>query len=157
MARLVFLDAGPLGIVCAPPGKPKADSFKKRFEEWRKAGIKILIPEIADYEVRRELIRDHRHQSILRLNELRQIADFVLIQSPAILKAADLWATLRNQGLATADNLALDGDAIFASQVLTAVEDGDEAIVATSNAKHMRRFGLDARLWEDIEFSGGAS
>jgi hypothetical protein len=62
-----------------------------------------------------------------------------------------LWALVRNAGVATADPHALDGDAILAGQVLTALKDGDSAVIATGNVRHLARFpGIDARPWESI-------
>jgi predicted nucleic acid-binding protein len=62
----------------------------------------------------------------------------------AMLKAADLWAQARKNGLPTADPKALDGDAILAAQALEV-----NGIVATDNVGHLARF-VTARTWRDI-------
>lgn len=53
-----------------------------------------------------------------------------------MLKAAELWAEARKQGKPTADNKALDGDVILASQAILVANLGHEVIVATTNKKH---------------------
>ena len=66
-------------------------------------------------------------------------------------KAADLWAMVRNSGLATAHPAALDGDAILAAQTILAANVGDVATIATNNARHLSRFpGIDAWPWPSI-------
>lgn len=66
-----------------------------------------------------------------------------------ILKAAELWAKVRNQGKSTADNKALDGDVILASQSILVANYGHEVIIATSNKKHLSIF-IDARECQEI-------
>jgi hypothetical protein len=54
-----------------------------------------------------------------------------------MLKAAELWARVGNEGKPTADNKSLDGDVILAAQAILVANYGHEVIVATSNAKHL--------------------
>ena len=55
--EVVLLDSGPLGLV----SHPNAEKVNAEAVEWigalLSAGVSVLIPEIADYEVRRELLR----------------------------------------------------------------------------------------------------
>ena len=57
MARIVVLDAGPLGLVSKPPGKLDADRCRVWVRALDARAVRIVVPEVADYEVRRELIR----------------------------------------------------------------------------------------------------
>ena len=57
MARFVVLDAGPLGLASKRPGKPDVKHCKAWISALDYAGVRIVVPDIADYEVRRELIR----------------------------------------------------------------------------------------------------
>lgn len=66
-----------------------------------------------------------------------------------MLKAAQLWAQVRQQGKPTADNSALDGDVILAAQAILIGSDEHPSIVATSNAKHLSLF-VEAQDWQDI-------
>ena len=63
MRRVVVLDAGPLGILCAPPNKASVLEGLTWFAAHWNAGSRIVIPEIADYEVRRELLRAEKAAS----------------------------------------------------------------------------------------------
>jgi len=54
---LTFLDSGPLGLACDRPGKPSANHCRLWLNSLSASGVRVLIPEIIDYEVRRELIR----------------------------------------------------------------------------------------------------
>jgi predicted nucleic acid-binding protein len=110
-------------------------------------GSRIVVPEIADYEVRRELLRAGRQAGLTRLDELTRALDYLPITTEAMKLAAELWARTRQQGKPTADNRALDGDVILAAQVLTAKFSA--AIVATTNVGHLSLF-VPAALWTDI-------
>jgi predicted nucleic acid-binding protein len=115
------------------------------------AGVYIKIPAIADYEVRRELIRAGASAKLKRLAGMRQRFELVDITQEALEKAADFWALLRQTGLPTAGSESLDADAILAGMAATHGQPGDLVLVASSNVKHLARFpGIDVRQWETI-------
>jgi predicted nucleic acid-binding protein len=107
-------------------------------------GIEVIIPEIADYEVRRSLLLEGLTKSVERLDKLKDTLTYLPLNTPMMLKAAELWAEMRKAGQPTADPKALDGDVILAAQAL---EVG--GIIATENVGHLSRF-TEARHWKDI-------
>lgn len=111
--------------------------------------VPVCVPEIADYELRRELLRMAKTDSIRRLDDLKARLRYVPITTDAMLKAAELWATARRAGKPTADEKALDADAILAAQCIPLAEGDDKVIVATTNVGHLSLF-VDARSWRDI-------
>ena len=147
--RLVFLDSGPLGLITNPLNRPRADACRQWAKEMTSAGVRLLIPEIADYEVRRKLIQIRAPAGIRRLNQASTILDYVPITTEAMLQAAELWAAARQAGQPTAAPDALDGDCILAAQVMTHSSIAYEIIVATMNVGHLGRF-VDARAWDEI-------
>lgn len=108
------------------------------------------MPEIADYEVRRELLRARKSKGIARLEMLKQAVDYIPLTTTAMLKAAEFWAVARNQGKPTADDKALDGDVILAAQAAILAESGEEVVIATTNVKHLAMF-VKAQLWREIQ------
>ena len=68
----------------------------------------LCLPETADYELRRELLRMKSSGSIRRLDELKTRLRYAPITTEAMLKAAELWAEARSAGKPTADEKALD-------------------------------------------------
>ena len=152
MGRIVVLDSGPLGDASKPRGKPKADRCLARIGALCSAGVLVVAPAIADYEVRRELIRVGAADGLARLDRL--IAEslvFAPITDEAMRLAAGFWALIRNRGLPTAAPAALDGDAILAAQASLIGGPADEILIATTNVGHHRRFpGIDAREWDSI-------
>jgi len=112
-------------------------------------GASVHIPEIADYELRRELLRMKSDESVKRLDQLKTRLIYVPITTAAMLKAAEYWATTRGAGRPTADEKALDGDVILAAQSAALVQPGDELVVATTNVGHLSQF-VDARSWREI-------
>jgi predicted nucleic acid-binding protein len=104
----------------------------------------IFIPEISDYELRRELIRAGLQSGIGRLDSLKRELRYLPLTTATMLRAAQLWAAARNRGRPTADSKELDGDVILAAQA-----ERVRAIVATDNVSHLSRF-IEARRWEDI-------
>ena len=110
-------------------------------------GAAVIVPEIADYEVRRELIRARRAAGIERLDAFIEQVEFLPIRTTAMRQAAAFWAAARQQGRPTAPDPALDGDVILAAQAATL--DRPDVVVATTNPKHLLRY-VSARLWTDI-------
>ncbi len=52
---IILLDAGPLGMISNPRSSPEGDRCKDWLDRIALSGAEIVVPEIADYEVRREL------------------------------------------------------------------------------------------------------
>lgn len=113
------------------------------------AGDVLVVPEIADYEVRRELLRASLSLSVTLLDELNRTLEYLPIGTVDMRTAARLWADARQRGLPTADDRALDGDVILAAQTLGIVDAGRDAIVATTNPSHLERY-VEARKWDQI-------
>ena len=107
----------------------------------------MLVPEIADYEVRRELIRARRVTGIGRLDAFIAQVEYLPIQTAAMRQAAVFWAEARLQGRPTAPDPALDADVILAAQATTL--DKADVVVATTNPRHLSRY-VPAALWTDI-------
>src|SRR5258708_24439415 len=147
MTRIVLLDSGPLGMASHP--RPNLD-FISWLQGLARKRIKVLVPEIADYEVRRELVRTNQLKSIMRLDELKRIAGFLPITSKAMLKAASLWAEARNKGIPTADVRSLDADVILAAQAVVLAKGKHDVVIATANVGHLSRF-VPAQAWAAIK------
>ena len=107
----------------------------------------VVVPEIADYEIRRELIRARRARGIDRLDALIRQTSYLAIATLAMRRAASLWASARQAGRPTASDPALDVDVILAAQADTI--DEDDVVVATTNAQHLSRY-VTAAHWLDI-------
>lgn len=149
MSVIVLLDTGLLGLITHPKASQEARDCNLWLASLAIKGFEIKVPEITDYEIRRELLRMDKYNSIERLDSLKSVLGYIPITTQTMLKAAQLWAQVRKQGKPTADNKALDCDVILAAQALLVSEDGVDAIVATTNVAHLSRF-VDARLWRDI-------
>jgi len=139
-----MLDAGPLGMISHPRASADAAAWLAQLVS---AGAEVLIPEIADYEVRRELLRAGRTKGIARLDLLKATLGFVPITSAAMLQAAEFWADARRRGRPTASDESLDADVILAAQAVTVP--GKSVVVASTNPKHISRF-VDAEHWKAI-------
>jgi predicted nucleic acid-binding protein len=141
MIKTVVLDSGPLGKLAHPQRNAEIAAW---FDSLLASGFAVILPEIADYEVRRELLLAGLSQSVLRLDELKRVITYRPLTTRTMLRAAELWASARKIGQPTADSKSLDGDMILVAQ---AEEVG--GIVATDNVRHLSRF-LDARAWRHI-------
>jgi len=137
----VILDTGPLGKLAHPNPKP-ADLHW--LNELLHAGIRVYLPEVADFEIRRNLLVYRFVTSIRRLDELKSTLVYMPITTSAMLLAAEFWAELRRSGNPVADPKELDCDVILAAQ---AHQVG--AVVATDNVGHLSRL-VTARHWRSI-------
>ena len=137
----IVLDAGILGLVTHP--RPHR-AFVAWWDGVLTSEVVVAIPEIADYEVRRELLRADKKTGVERLDQLKSTLPYLPLTTSVMLRAAKLWAQARQQGRPTADPKELDCDVILASQ---AIEEG--AHVVTDNVGHLARF-VSAGTWRDL-------
>jgi predicted nucleic acid-binding protein len=148
MSRVILLDTHPLSQIAHPRIDTKARLW---LTSLREDGIFLRVPEISDYELRRELVRKGKRKSIDKLNQLRQTI-LIPITPETMLKAAELWAWVRNQGKPTASNDSLDGDVILAAQAILQLKEFDEVIIIiTTNTKHLLAFknqGISIIDWQ---------
>ena len=70
MNRVVLLDTGIIGLITNPKRAPESLACNCWLQTLIKAAIRVILPEIADYEVRRELLRANKIKGIKRLDEL---------------------------------------------------------------------------------------
>lgn len=149
MSMVILLDAGPLGLITNPRASQETRECNQWLELLALKEIQVKIPEIADFEVRRELLRADKFKGIDRLNDLQRYLDYVPLTTQTMLKAAQFWAQVRKQGKPTADDKALDGDVILAAQAILIQDEGHEVIIATTNVDHLSRLA-QAKTWRDI-------
>jgi predicted nucleic acid-binding protein len=149
VSSVVLLDAGPLGLITNPRLAAEAEECNRWLEAVTFKGIEVVIPEISDYEVRRELLRADKTSGIARLDGLKRILRYVPITTPVMLPAAHFWAIARKRGRKTADDASLDADVILAAQSVVETREGREGIIATTNVRHLELFSR-ARHWRTI-------
>jgi predicted nucleic acid-binding protein len=128
-------------------GVPEVDACKRWLLALAERGVRIGIPEIADYEVRRELLRAGKTRGIERLDALLKTFEDLPLSTIVMRDAALLWADVRKRGQPTADPKALDADVILAAQARRM--DVAEVVVATTNVQHLSRL-IDAKLWREV-------
>ena len=151
VARIIMLDAGPLGLASMPPSKIPAARFHAWLRDIEAARAAVFIPALADYEVRRELLRIQAWSRVNRLDRLATRLTVLGVSNAALLKAAEFWAIVRRAGKPTADAQALDADCILAAQASLIGRPGDVVTIASTNVGHLNRFpGIDAREWASI-------
>jgi predicted nucleic acid-binding protein len=149
MALHILLDSYPLGLLSKPAQSAEVLEIGNWGRALLAAGHHIYIPEVIDYELRRELLRANKLNSIAELDRLKLVLRYLPITTRAMLRAAELWATSRQAGNPTGDPAKLDIDVILSAQALTLPVSSGSIIVATSNVNHISRF-VHADLWSNI-------
>lgn len=151
MSRVIILDTGPLGLLTNPKKTPEARAITRWALDMMTAGHRLVVPAIADYEVRRELERAGRRQGLAQLDAFNAArADrYLALSDRALRLAAKLWAQARNAGIPTADPKELDCDVLIAAQALTLEVSSADMVIATTNVGHLGRF-VPAALWTNI-------
>ncbi|WP_309739520.1 MULTISPECIES: PIN domain-containing protein [unclassified Chamaesiphon] len=147
MSQVVLLDSGPIGLITNPNRSPASAACTNWIQTISTAGVRVIIPEITDYEVRRELLRSNKAKGIKRLDELIELVEYLPITTAAMRQAAIFWAEARQQGQPTAGDKTIDGDMILAAQAMTL--NVADVVIATTNVGHLSRF-VRADLWQNI-------
>ncbi len=147
MSQVVILDTGPLGLVTNPKRSLQSLHCNQWLQNLVSNNRRIIIPEIADYELRRELLRANKTAGLAKLDALANVFEYAPITTAAMRRAAMFWAEARQKGQPTAGDKTIDGDMILAGQAATLGV--DEYIIATTNVGHLTRFA-NAELWQKI-------
>jgi predicted nucleic acid-binding protein len=144
------LDTGIVGIITNPKSSSiDAQECKQWFKQFLEQGEIFMLPEIVDYEVRRELLRANKYQGLKRLDELKLTLIYLSLNTEVMLLAAKFWADARKMGKPTADSQSLDGDVILSAQAKIEELKGNRVIIVTTNTKHLSLF-VEAREWTEI-------
>jgi predicted nucleic acid-binding protein len=149
MSTMILLDAGPLGLATHPKAEGQTFLCNRWIFDRLAQRQKVFVPEISDYEVRRELIRVGKARGLAKLDQFKIDLGYLPLTTATMLLAAELWAEARRLGRPNTSDHALDADVILSAQAMMLERGGHQVIVATTNLKHLSLF-VDARLWSDI-------
>jgi predicted nucleic acid-binding protein len=147
---LIMLDSNVLGLVSNPNPLDEARRCAQWLNNLLISGATVILPEIADYEIRRELLRAGKVNGLRRLDLLKAQLNYLPITTEMMLQAAEFWAQARRRGKPTAGAQALDADAILAAQAHVASANANRSVViATKNVRHFTEVAR-ANSWENI-------
>lgn len=149
MPKFILLDSAPLNTLANPVRTSETRAIMQWLADCDAAGHYVIIPEIVDYEVRRELLRSRKTASVADLDNLKADLTYVSLTTAAMLRAAELWAQTRQRGKPTYHDANIDVDVILAAQALTLGVSTSDLIAATVNPRHLSLF-VPADLWSSI-------
>ncbi len=150
MSKFVLLDTGILGLATNPNARVN-NAVLTWLKQLLQVGHQPYVPEIADYELRRELIRTGSNNALRRLDGLGAALGYLSLDTETMRRAAELWAKSRIEGRPLAHEHALDGDVILCAQagLLGDSNPRDQVVIATTNVGHLSRFAT-ADEWRNI-------
>ena len=156
-AAALVLDTTPPGLLTQRSGHAQGDVCKAWYATMAQAGCRFFVPEIADYELRRELLRTANTAAVARLDAFNEMDTqrYLPLTTQGVRVAASLWAQARQTGHVTAPPAALDGDVLIAAQAIRlSFHTALPVMIATENARHFAGLNFAAQvsavLWSDI-------
>jgi predicted nucleic acid-binding protein len=149
LVKSVVIDAGILGFLTNPKRSDTGEACAKWLQLMINGNCPILVPEITDYEIRRELLRANKINGLRRLDSFisSNAVVYLPIDTTVMRQAALLWAEARQKGRPAADNKALDADMILSAQAI--VQCKNNFVIATTNVKHFPP-NVPADTWQNI-------
>lgn len=143
---IILLDTGVLGKICH---KKISDNVIKVLNYLQQQKIGLRVPEICDYELRRNLLLENLDKSIRKLNKFRRTARLLFFDTNTMIIASEIWADIRKQGNPTENKDSLDGDVILAAQAYQLKAYYAEVIILTTNPKDIAKFNyLGIKTWD---------
>jgi hypothetical protein len=151
MSRTIFLDTGPMGVLTNPKRPPETVAALGWAIALMSAGHRLMVPAMADYQVRRELERAGKTAGIATLDAWNGARPdrYLPLSDSALRLASRLWARARNAGTPTGDPKDLDCDVLIAAQTLDTSIAPADLVIATVNVGHLSLF-VPADLWTNI-------
>ena len=158
---IVFLDSGVLGLLTHPNKKGQPLLCENWLYYLLSKGVSVVSSDVCDYEVRRSLLlekakkttKNMTYNSVDTLNELREIINFLKLETDLMFCASQVWLEARQKGRKTADDSRLDVDTIIIAhwRLLREKYPSRYIVIATTNVKHLSEF-TEASKWENIKF-----
>ena len=142
----IVLDTGPLGDLVNPFDNEKTRAIQAWMNGHLKNGVRFVLPEIADYEIRRSEILNILNSdfgpcasaaALYQLDQLKAVIAYEPLTTPTMQLAAKLWAEKR-QGTTKGDpewHPKLDADIIITAQAIQKSNGHEPVIIATINLK----------------------
>jgi hypothetical protein len=84
MTGIVLLDSAPLGYLCNPRNRDMSSKFYSFLKEMKLA---LRLPEIVDYELRRNFELEDFIKSISLLNQFRRRDQLLYLESDNLVRA----------------------------------------------------------------------
>jgi predicted nucleic acid-binding protein len=149
LVKAIVLDAGILGLLTNPKRSDTGEACGKWLQSMIINDRQIVVAEITDYEIRRELLRARKLNGLQRLDNfiLSNAVTYLAIDTAVMRQAALLWAEARQQGRPATDNKALDADMILVAQAI--VQCTGDVVIATTNVKHFPSI-VRADTWQNV-------
>src|SRR5215469_14237753 len=146
---VVLLDAGPLGMITNPKSSPENEACKNWLERLASKGRHSCNSRNCRLRSAPRIAPGRQRSRPWPPGRVERHTGIAPVTTAVMLKAAEFWATARNAGRQSADDASLDADMILAAQAIALHRDNDEAIIATTNVRHLVLF-CNARVWRDI-------
>ncbi|MEK7730303.1 MAG: PIN domain-containing protein [Planctomycetota bacterium] len=151
----LLLDTNALIKLCHPRQDEEAQKIREWLKTWlaraQEAGDhEVIVSAVADYEARRGYLwKLDRHpnepKALARLDQLCELLGVHPVSEDVLRDAARFWSDAKRNGYSTAPDRDIDWDVFVAAQAKELT-----AVVVTSNARHISRYGVDARDWDKI-------
>ena len=117
--RHILLNSSPLGLLSSPVPSPQVIAITTWAVSSLAAGHRLYIPEVIDYELRRELLRAGKTTGLAKLEGLKTRFRYFPHHYCGYAPGRSYWAQSRRRGMPTGDPKKLDIDVILAAQALT--------------------------------------
>jgi hypothetical protein len=88
----ILLDSGPLGLVTNPKTSDQSVACTQWLQTLVASGARVIVPEISDYEIRRELLRAQKSKGIERLDALIGMLQYLPLSTSAMREDSSLPA-----------------------------------------------------------------
>lgn len=141
MSQILLLDNDILSKIVRPEVQENQAVFEAISRLQGNPRLRIYVPEIVDYEIRRKLLhlgfrqrqtRKWAREALSSLDKWVSIG-YIPLTTKALRLAADIWAQTRATGLLRGPEDRLDVDVILAAQARQA-----GGYILTTNEKHFR-------------------
>jgi predicted nucleic acid-binding protein len=148
----LLLDTNALLGLCHPKKCPEMKEWLQGWLAHAQQGgdVELIVSAAADYEARRGYLwKLDKHpdepKALARLDQLSDLLAIHPISLDVLRDAARSWSQARRGGYGTAPERDVDWDVIVAAEA-----NALQAVVVTSNAGHLSRYGVEARDWSEI-------
>ena len=141
MSLKIMIDTSVLGRICHPTEHSDVQEWFRSLLEQGSHVSEVLVSVLADYELRRHLLKMGAVESLRRLDDLAQCLRYVPVTAEAGRRAAELRQAMATQGMPGVSDAGL----LMAAQAMI-----ENAVLITNDRTTARIPGVQARDWTDV-------